>query len=121
MPSTRALSRRRAAATSVLTIVVVMVGVLVLAVGVSVPETWWPHTGQAFATDTRPTGQDPCALIVDPAEDHCEHGTATTHAANPSAGRPDVAGAVWRLAAAGAGLAALFVWRRPSAASQRQR
>ncbi|MFB6555000.1 hypothetical protein [Streptomyces sp. NPDC056405] len=120
MPSTRASSRRRAAATSVLTIAVVMVGVLILAVGASVPETWWPHTWQAFATGTRPEGHDPCALIVGPARDYCERGT-TAAVSSAAAGRPDVAGAGCRLVAAGSGLATLVVWRRRSAAGQGRR
>ncbi|MFJ4748916.1 hypothetical protein [Streptomyces albogriseolus] len=121
MLATRASSRPRAAATRVLTIVVVMVGVLALAVGAGVPETWWPHTGQAFALDAFAAGgEDPCALIVGPARDYCERDTTTTHADGTNVGRPDAAGAGWRLAAAGSGLAALLVWRRRSAAGRGQ-
>nr|WTC14303.1 hypothetical protein OHA15_41490 [Streptomyces anthocyanicus] len=110
-------SRRLAAAASVLTVIAVVVGVLVLAVGVSVPETWWPHTGHAFAADTHPTEQDPCALIVGPAKDYCERGATTTS----SAGQPDVAGAAWRMVPAGAGVAALVMWRLRSSVGQRRR
>jgi hypothetical protein len=110
-------SRRLTAAASVLTVIALVVGVFVLAVGVGVPEAWWPRTGRAFANDARPAGQDPCTLIVGPAKGYCERGTAAT----ASAEHPDVAGAAWRLVPAGAGLAALVVWRLRSAAGQRRR
>ncbi|MCX4564314.1 hypothetical protein OHA02_50375 [Streptomyces phaeochromogenes] len=109
-------SRRLTAAASVLTVIGLAIGVLVLAVGVGVPEAWWPHTGQAFANDARPAGQDPCDLIVGPAKAYCERGTTTT----ASAEHPDVAGAAWRLVPAGAGLTALVVWRLRSAAGQKR-
>ncbi|WP_060903249.1 hypothetical protein [Streptomyces europaeiscabiei] len=111
-------SRHCAAAASVLTLIALVVGVLVLAVGVDVPQAWWPHTGQAFAADARPADQDPCDLIVGPAKDYCERGTPTTTSASE---RPDGSGAAWRLVPAGAGLTALMVWRRRSAAGQRRR
>ncbi|MFC9916370.1 hypothetical protein [Streptomyces sp. NPDC127197] len=107
-------SRRVTAAASVLTVIAVAAGVLVLALGVGVPQAWWPHTGQAFATDTRPADHDPCDLIVGPARAYCERGTTDS----ASAEQPDVAGAAWRLVPAGAGLAALVVWRRRSGAGQ---
>jgi hypothetical protein len=110
-------SRRIRAAASVLTVIAVAVGVLVLAVGMSVPETWWPHTGQAFAAAPRPAHEDPCDLIVGPAKAYCERGTVNS----ASAERHDAAGAAWRLVPAGAGLAALVMWRRRSAAGQRRR
>lgn len=110
-------SRRHAAAVSVLTLIAVVAGVLVLAVGVGVPQAWWPHTGQAFAADARPVDQDPCALIVGPAKEYCERGTTST----ASAEQPDGAGAAWRLVPAGAGVAALVVWRLRSAAGKRRR
>ncbi|MER7568895.1 hypothetical protein ABTZ93_39095 [Streptomyces sp. NPDC097941] len=110
-------SRRHTAAASVLTLIAVVVGVLVLAVGVNVPQAWWPHTGQAFASDTRPTDQDPCALIVGPAKDYCERGTTTAAPAE----QPGVAGAAWRLVPAGAGVAALVMWRLRSPVGQRRR
>jgi hypothetical protein len=111
-------ARRLAAAASVLAVIAIVVGVLVLAVGGGIPQAWWPHTGKAFAADTRPTNQDPCELIVGPAKDYCERGNTTT---GPAAEHRDVAGAAWRLVPAGAGLAALVVWRRRSAARQRRR
>ncbi|MGK5695072.1 hypothetical protein ACSNOJ_19550 [Streptomyces sp. URMC 128] len=108
--------RRRPAAASVLTVIAVVAGVLVLAVAVNVPEAWWPHTGQAFATNAHPTDQNACALIVGPARDYCERGTTATAGAEP-----DVAGAAWRLVPAGAGVAALLMWRLRSPAGQRRR
>lgn len=110
-------SRRVASAASVLTVIAVAVGVLVLALGMSVPEAWWPHTGQAFATDVHFAHQDPCGLIVGPAKAYCERGTMNS----VSAGHHGAAGAAWRLVPAGAGLAALVVWRRRSAPGQRRR
>ncbi|MGW3152535.1 hypothetical protein ACWDG1_49920 [Streptomyces sp. NPDC001177] len=111
-------SRRTAAAAaaSVLAVTAVAVGVLILALSVRVPETWWPHTGQAFATDPRPARQDPCGLIAGPAKAYCEHDTRNrTHT------HPDAAGAAWRLVPAGAGLAALVMWRRRSSSGRRRR
>jgi len=110
-------SRRIAAATSALVVVAVAVGVLVLARSTSVPKAWWPHTGQAFAIDARPARHGPCDRIVGLAKVYCERGTT----ASASGEHPDIAGAAWRLVPAGAGLAALVVWRRRSAAGQRRR
>ncbi|WP_210581945.1 hypothetical protein [Streptomyces sp. GESEQ-4] len=110
-------SRRLAAAASALAMIAFVVGVLILAAEVGVPEAWWPDTGRAFAADARPAGQDPCELIVGPAKEYCERGTTTT----ASAEQRSLAGAVWRLVPAGAGLAALVVWRLRSAAGQRRR
>ncbi|MGC0334939.1 hypothetical protein RKD23_008016 [Streptomyces sp. SAI-170] len=110
-------TRRLAAAASVVTVIAVVVGVLVLAVEVGFPQAWWPHTGQAFAAEARPAGQDPCEAIVGPARDYCERGTR----AAASAEEPGVAGAAWRLVPAGAGLAALVLWRIRSPAGQRRR
>ncbi|MFI7405985.1 hypothetical protein ACIBW9_36895 [Streptomyces sp. NPDC049541] len=109
-------SRRVAAAASVLTVIAVVAGAVILALGVGVPDAWWPHTGQAFAADSRTAHPDPCAAIVGPAKEYCERGTATT----ASAKQQDVAGAAWRLATAGAGVAALVVWRLRSTAGQRR-
>jgi hypothetical protein len=111
-------SRRIRAAAGILTVIAVAVGVLVLSVGMSVPEPWWPHTGQAFAADTRPAHEDPCDLIVGPAKAYCERGTVNSAFSDHHA---DAAGAAWRLVPAGAGLAALVMWRRRSAAGQRRR
>ncbi|MFF4828188.1 hypothetical protein ACFY20_35480 [Streptomyces sp. NPDC001312] len=107
---------RRVAFASVLTVIAVAVGAVILTLGVSLPEAWWPHTGQAFAADTRPAHHDPCALIVGPAKAYCERGFTTT-----AAGQQDVAGAAWRLVPAGAGMAALAMWRLRYTAGQGRR
>ncbi|MFE0520804.1 hypothetical protein [Streptomyces sp. NPDC058954] len=108
-------ARRVAAVASVLTVVAVVVGAVILAPKVGVPDRWWPNTGQAF-TSSRTAHQGPCALIVGPGKAYCERGTTTTAAA----GQQDVAGAAWRLVAAGAGVAALAVWRLRSAGQRRR-
>jgi hypothetical protein len=107
-------SRRVAAAASIL-IMIAVVGAVILALEVGVPDAWWPHPGQAFAADTRTAHHDPCALIVGPAKTYCERGATTT-----AAGQQDVAGAAWRLVTTGAGVAALVVWRLRYAAGQRR-
>ncbi|MEU4013002.1 hypothetical protein AB0H30_31675 [Streptomyces pseudogriseolus] len=99
--------RRIAAAASLFTVIVVAAGVLVLVLSVSLPEAWWPRTGQAFAAEDRSVRRDPCGLIAGPAKAYCERDSAVS----ASAGRHDVAGAVWRAVPAGAGLAALVIWR----------
>lgn len=109
-------SRSVAAAASVLTVIAVAVGAVILALGVGLPQTWWPHTGQAFAAETRTAHQDPCARIIGPAKAYCERGTTMTAAA-----KRDVSGGVWRLGTAGAGVAALVVWRRRSTAGRGRR
>ncbi|MFG3517531.1 hypothetical protein [Streptomyces bobili] len=108
-------SRRIAAVVSVLAVIAVVAGAVILAFGVGLPHAWWPHTGQAFAADARPAHHDPCALIVGPAKAYCERGATTP------AGQQDKAGAAWRLVPAGAGVAAVVVWRLRSAAGQRRR
>ncbi|MGW1616390.1 hypothetical protein ACWCQZ_44480 [Streptomyces sp. NPDC002285] len=115
--STRDRSRRLAAAASAFTLIAVVVGVLVLALRAGVPQTWWPHTGQAFAADARHADRDPCALIVGPAKEYCERDTKTP----ASTEKPNGAGAAWRLLPAGAGMAALVVWRWRSSAGRRRR
>ncbi|MEW2078111.1 MULTISPECIES: hypothetical protein [unclassified Streptomyces] len=101
-------SRRIATAASVLTVIVMAVGVLVLVLSVSLPEAWWPRTGQAFAAEDHPARHDPCGPIVGPAKEYCKRGTA----ASASAGHHEASGtAWWRLVPAGAGLAALVLWR----------
>jgi hypothetical protein len=112
-------SRRIAAAASVLTVIVVAVGVLVLVLSVSLPEAWWPRTGQAFAAEDHPARHDPCGPIVGPAKEYCKRGTAAS--ASASAGHHDASGtARWRLVPAAAGLAALVLWRGRTAAGRRQ-
>jgi hypothetical protein len=107
--------RRVAAAASVIAVIAVVAGAVILALGAGVPKAWWPHTGQAFAA-TGTAHHDRCALIAGPATAYCERGARAT-----AAGQQDVAGAAWRLGAAGAGMAALVVWRRRSTAGQRRR
>ncbi|TLS45768.1 hypothetical protein FE633_13480 [Streptomyces montanus] len=113
-------SRRLAAAASALTAIAIAVGVLVLALGASLPEAWWPRTGQAFATESSSAREDPCGLIVGPAKAYCERDTTTTASA-PAEHPADVAGAAWTLVPAGTGLAALVMWRRRGAARQGRR
>ncbi|MGW7824639.1 hypothetical protein ACWGLF_42760 [Streptomyces puniciscabiei] len=106
--------RRIAAAATVLTVIAVVAGVLAGALSMGVPEAWWPHTGQAFATDAHTAHHDPCDLIVGPAKAYCERGTKNT------AEHPRAAAAAWRLVPAGAGLAALLIWRSRNTAGQRR-
>ncbi|MFF4542275.1 hypothetical protein [Streptomyces aureus] len=106
-------SRRVAAAMSALA-VIAAVAAVVVALGVGVPQAWWPHTGRAFTASA--AHQESCARIVGPAKAYCERGTTTT-----TAGQQDRAGATWRLVPAGAGVAAVLVWRLRSAAGQRRR
>ncbi len=108
-------SRRLAAAGSVL--MVIAAGALVLALGMSMPEAWWPRTGQAFAADAHSTHKTPCDLIAGPGKAYCERGTTTAAFAEDSRG----AGAAWQLVPPAAGVAALVLWRRRDAAVQRRR
>ncbi|WP_416963304.1 hypothetical protein [Streptomyces sp. Agncl-13] len=110
-------SRRIRTAAAVLTVIAVSVGVLALALKVGVPDAWWPHTGQAFASSPPPAHDDPCRLIVGEAKKYCERGT--THTA--SAEHHGRASAVWRLLSVGAGLTGHIVWRLRRAARQRRR
>jgi hypothetical protein len=107
-------SRHVTAATRIL---MVIAGVLILALGTNMPEPCWPHTGHAFATDTHSAHHNPCDRIVGPAKEYCERGTTNS----APTGHPSAASAAWRLGTAGAGLAALVIWRRRSAAGQRRR
>ncbi|MGW7243874.1 hypothetical protein [Streptomyces sp. NPDC054804] len=109
-------SRRIATAASIVTLITVAVGVAAL--GVILPDAWWPHTGQAFAASTGTAHHGPCDLIVGPAKAYCERGTTTTESA---ADRHTVSGAAWRLVPASAGVAALMVWRLRPAVWQRRR
>ncbi|MEU9737213.1 hypothetical protein [Streptomyces sp. NPDC048002] len=109
--------RRLAAAASLLTMIAAAVGVLILGATARVPEAWWPHTGHAFTADAHPTKKDPCALIGGPGKDYCERGATTT--APPR--QEGMAGTVWRLVPAGAGVGAVVVWRLRDAAGQGRR
>ncbi|MFI1768968.1 hypothetical protein ACH41H_44020 [Streptomyces sp. NPDC020800] len=107
-------SRRIAAAASVLTLIALAVGVLALGSSVSVPDTWWPHTGQAFSAGSRP-GHAPRALPPGRANAHCGS------TASFSATRHSATGALWKAVPAGAGLAALGMWGRRAANGRRRR
>ncbi|MFD5633641.1 hypothetical protein ACFWJM_05785 [Streptomyces sp. NPDC127077] len=108
-------SRCICAVASAITVTGVVVCAVILALGVSLPEAWWPRTGQALAAGTRGTHHDRCALIIGPAKAYCERGI--TRATD----RPGGAGAAWRLGSAGAGAAALLVWRLRHTAGQGRR
>lgn len=111
-------SQRISAAAGVLAliaVIAVLVGAVVLALTAGVPDAWWPHTGQAFASGSPTSHHDPCVSIVGPAKEYCERGATTT-----AVGRQDMAGAVWRLVAAGAGVTALVVWRLRYSAGRRR-
>ncbi|WP_435216396.1 hypothetical protein [Streptomyces sp. bgisy034] len=109
-------SRRLAAAASAFALIAGVASVLVGAVEAEVPQAWWPHTGRAFAANAPHADREACALIVGPAKDYCERGAKTT----ASAEEPGGAGTAWRLGTAGAGVAALVVWRRSSAGRRRR-
>ncbi|PWI05129.1 hypothetical protein DIZ27_41115 [Streptomyces sp. NWU339] len=105
-------SRRLAAVASALTAIAVAVGVLVLVLGASLPETWWPRTGQAFTADAAGTPADACDLIAGPAKAYCERGR---HATSAAPGQDSGDAAAWKLVPAAAGLGALVIWRRAPA------
>ncbi|WP_406723406.1 hypothetical protein WJ438_00155 [Streptomyces sp. GD-15H] len=108
-------SRRLAAAASALTAIAVAVGVLVLVLGTSLPETWWPRTGQAFAADAADaagTPADACDLIAGPAKAYCERGR---HATSAAPGQDSGDAAAWTLVPAATALGALVLWRRAPA------
>ncbi|MFF3207712.1 hypothetical protein [Streptomyces sp. NPDC002962] len=98
-------SRRLAAAATALTVITVAVGVLVLALGASLPETWWPRTGQAFASDAAKAPAETCDRIAGPAKKYCERGLHATSA-------QDGGDAAWKLLPAVTGVGALVIWRR---------
>ena len=100
-------SRRIRTTAAVLTVISVMAGLLVLALGNGVPEEWWPHTGQAFASSSPPAHHGPCHLTAGRTGASCGRGAARS----APAGHHGVA-AAWGLVSVGAGLTALVVWRR---------
>ncbi|WP_431994920.1 hypothetical protein [Streptomyces griseoflavus] len=111
-PFSPSRARRIATVTSVLTVIAVAAGVVVLVLSVSLPEAWWPRTGQAFAAEDRSARYGPCGPIVGPAKEYCKRGTAASavagdHDASETAG--------WKLVPAAAGLAALVLWGRTAA------
>lgn len=107
-------ARRVHAAVSLLAVLTVVACVLVLSVGMTVPEPWWPRTGRAVTVGAGPVRHDPCARIVGPAKVYCKSSITHSDAVGACAG-------AWRLVPAGTGLAALAMWRRRSAAGQRRR
>ncbi|MER6186813.1 hypothetical protein [Streptomyces sp. NPDC001652] len=116
-PSAR--SRRLAAVASTLTVITVAASVVALVVGANLRESWWPHTGAAFTAETSSPRQDPCEVIVGPAKKYCERGVSAS-ISSPAAARQDLGDAAWRLVPAGAGLAALVIWRRRSTTTRRR-
>ncbi|WP_217237447.1 hypothetical protein [Streptomyces sp. AC555_RSS877] len=108
-------ARRLAAAASALTVIAVAVGVLVWALGASLPEMWWPRTGHAFAARPQFAQQDPCALIVGPAKAYCERGR---HAASTGSNQHGGDAATWKLLPATTAVGALVVWRRRTSTRQ---
>ncbi|GGW77440.1 hypothetical protein [Streptomyces galilaeus] len=101
-------SRRLATAASALTMVTVAVGLLLLVLGASLPESWWPRTGQAFAGESAPAPADACDRIGGPAKAYCERGY---HATSPAPAPNGGDGAVWKLVPTAAGVGALVIWR----------
>ncbi|MGW1728540.1 hypothetical protein ACWCQK_37360 [Streptomyces sp. NPDC002306] len=99
---------RLLAAVGALAVIAVAACVLVLALKVSLPQAWWPHTGQAFTAGAPSRDDDRCARISGPARKYCERGTVYT----ASAGHDGATAGLWRLVPVGAGLAALVLWRR---------
>ncbi|NNN37573.1 hypothetical protein HLK59_46065, partial [Streptomyces sp. S3(2020)] len=61
------------------------------------------------------TRQARCEVIVGPGHPYCERAAA----GSASAQLHDLGDAAWRLVPAGAGLAALLVWRRSAVARER--
>ncbi|MGW3667435.1 hypothetical protein [Streptomyces sp. NPDC005141] len=110
-------ARHLRTAARIVAVLAVAACVLVLSVAMSLPETWWPRTGQAFAAGAGPAREDPCGLIVGPAKAYCRRDAVHSASFAPR----DTVGAACRLVPAGAGLAVLAMWRRRSAAGQRRR
>jgi hypothetical protein len=113
----RVRARAIAAAVVVLTVIAACVGLLILAVKAGAPNGWWPHTGRAFTADTRALDRGRCDLIAGPAKRYCERHAQGSH----PAAHQDLAGAAFKLVPAGAGVAALVVWRLRNTAGQRRR
>lgn len=107
-------SRRLAATASALTAIAVAVGLLVLALGASLPEPWWPRTGQAFATDTATAPADACDRIAGPAKAYCERGRHASSAGSTQSGGD----ASWKLLSAATVVGARVIWRRRTPTGQ---
>ncbi|MGW1966493.1 hypothetical protein ACWCPD_40285 [Streptomyces sp. NPDC001935] len=108
-------SRRISAVVSAITVTGVVICAVILALGMVLPEAWWPRTGQAFAAGTRSAHHDRCALIIGPAKAYCERGITGAEDG------PGGAGAAWRLGSASAGAGALLLWRLRHASGRRRR
>ncbi|MGW1193246.1 hypothetical protein [Streptomyces sp. NPDC002559] len=102
-------SRRVARAAGVLTVAAVAAGIFLLALGAGLPESWWPRTGQAFASDSAHRHENACTLIKGPAKAYCERRGDTTGLA-PVRRSGDAA--PWKVVPAAAAVGALVVWRR---------
>ncbi|MFF4145142.1 hypothetical protein ACFY0A_27950 [Streptomyces sp. NPDC001698] len=102
-------SRRLAAAASALTVIAAAIGVLVLALGANLPESWWPRTGQAFAPDADKAPAGSCDRIAGRAKAYCERGRHATSAGSTQAGGD---AAAWKLLLAATAVGALVIWRR---------
>ncbi|WP_228472838.1 hypothetical protein [Streptomyces cyaneochromogenes] len=91
--------------------ITLVAAMLAVVAGASLPESWSPRTAAAFAAQSQPPSprEDPCDLIVGPAKAYCTRDNTGTASVEH-----DAAGETWRLVPAGAGLAALAVWRRRS-------
>ncbi|MFF8932286.1 hypothetical protein ACF1AO_34040 [Streptomyces longwoodensis] len=117
-------TRRIATWAGALAVMALPVVLLALIMGAGVPESWWPQTGQAFAAAPPHSGstKDPCEKIEGPARKYCERGqrsSASSSAADEAPG--EGSGAAWMVIPAAAGLAAVVVWRRRSAAGPGRR
>ncbi|CCK24798.1 hypothetical protein BN159_0419 [Streptomyces davaonensis JCM 4913] len=104
------------AAASFPTVLAVIAGVVILALGLGLPDSGWPPTGQAFTTGTHALDHEPCDLIAGPAKNHCAQASTTSTSAN----QPSSAGAAWRLLPAGAAVTGLVVWRYRGATGRRR-
>ncbi|MFD7444062.1 hypothetical protein [Streptomyces sp. NPDC059909] len=108
-------TRRTARAAGAWLVLAVAAALLALAVGVGVPEAWWPRTGQAFAANSQQPQGDPCDLVPGPAKEYCVRDAGD---ASSAARAEPHASAVWVLlpTAALVGIAL----RRRGAVVQRQ-
>ncbi|MET7693872.1 hypothetical protein ABZT06_38905 [Streptomyces sp. NPDC005483] len=113
-------SFRRVARTASTLIVVALPAVLLaLVIQAGVPESWWPQTGQAFASEqphVAAARTDPCTLIAGPAQEYCERGHQATASSLADEDARKGASAAWMLLPPAAGLVAVVMWLRRGAA-----
>jgi len=120
-PFSSSRCRRITAVASALMVIALPAALLALVVGEGMPESWWPHTGRAFAagsgsgSGSGSARQDPCDLVGGPAKKYCERGTSSTASCADESPR-DGASTAWTVIPAAAGLAAVVVWRCRGAA-----